>query len=138
MPPVIDIEATNGCSREEIRLWLLKFIGYSKKLFGKKMIIYTNFYFWRDNVGFPSDGIFSECPLWIAGYVPFKKIIVPGPWNRWTFWQFTDGTHNNPETIPGIVGPCDQNYFWGDAEDLAALCSDSISVKSNGSTYEIT
>lgn len=76
---------------------------------GKRPIIYTGFYVWRDQVGNPD---FSEYPLWIAAYVNHCPDI-PDTWNRWTFWQ-TSSTGD----IPGIAGNVDTNLFNG---DLAAL-----------------
>ena len=76
---------------------------------GKRPIIYTGFYVWRDQVGDPD---FSEYPLWIAAYVNHCPDIS-NHWNRWTFWQTSSSGD-----IPGINGNVDTDLFNG---DLAAL-----------------
>jgi GH25 family lysozyme M1 (1,4-beta-N-acetylmuramidase) len=53
---------------------------------GKRPIIYTGFYVWRDQIGDPD---FSEYPLWIAAYVN-RCPDISDHWNRWTFWQTSD------------------------------------------------
>jgi lysozyme len=76
---------------------------------GKRPIIYTGFYVWRDQIGDPD---FSEYPLWIAAYVN-RCPDISDHWNRWTFWQTSDSGR-----IPGIDGNVDTDLFNG---DLAAL-----------------
>lgn len=61
------------------------------------------------------------CPLWLARYgdVPPES---PPPWNRWTLWQYTDGTQGpEPSSVPGI-GACDRNVFDGTEAELRRAC----------------
>jgi len=76
---------------------------------GKRPIIYTGYYVWRDQLGDPD---FSEYPLWIAAYVN-RCPDISDHWDRWTFWQTSDSGR-----IPGIDGNVDTDLFNG---DLAAL-----------------
>ncbi|HXK17499.1 MAG TPA: peptidoglycan-binding protein, partial [Polyangiaceae bacterium] len=61
-------------------------------------------------------------PLWLAGYVSEPSLKIPAAWKTWTFWQYTEGSHNQPKTIPGVPA-CDQSLFAGSVADLNALCS---------------
>jgi lysozyme len=76
---------------------------------GKRPIIYTGYYVWRDEIGDPD---FSQHPLWIAAYVN-RCPDISDHWDRWTFWQTSDSGR-----IPGIDGNVDTDLFNG---DLAAL-----------------
>ena len=65
------------------------FCEFNKKETGSLPIIYTGFYWWKDNC--PTATWARECPLWIAGY-NWSVPMVPMPWgpDGWEFWQFTD------------------------------------------------
>ncbi|HXU02879.1 MAG TPA: GH25 family lysozyme [Polyangia bacterium] len=47
--------------------------------------------------------------------------VVPAPWKRWSFWQFTDGRSGSVVDVPGVSGPCDCDWFDGSLADLQAL-----------------
>src|SRR5262249_34161557 len=56
--------------------------------------------------------ILSNCPLWYARYAegPYG---VPGVWQSWTLWQYTDGNVGpEPQRVHGI-GNCDRDTFNG-------------------------
>src|SRR5438876_1201279 len=53
---------------------------------GKRPLIYTGYYFWRDQVGDP--GGFNQYPLVMAAYVSGCP-LVPDSWGRFTMWQYT-------------------------------------------------
>lgn len=121
LPPVLDIEEANGHSAERVISWTRDFLSKARELFDRQPIVYTG-HFWRDYMGNPADPFFGQHPLWLAGYVTEPKLKVPAAWSKWTFWQYTDGKHNNPRSIPGVPA-CDQNFFEGTTAELDALCS---------------
>ena len=66
----------------------------------------------------PTDTL-SAYRLWVMSYKPAPPKLPKG-WARWTFWQWTEGSHNAPVQIDG-VGPSDQNVFNGSIDELRRL-----------------
>lgn len=63
--------------------------------------------------------LLAQCPLWAAGYVREEALQIQGSWERWTLWQYTDGTH--PAGLPNKLGHVtDRSYFDGDSDMLRA------------------
>lgn len=119
LPPVLDIEVDDGHPAKHVLDWSRSFVQKAEALLGRKLIIYTGA-FWRGPLKNPNDAFFAARDLWLAAYR--KNPVVPASWQKYTFWQFTEGTHNDPRPIQG-VRPCDQNLFDGDEAALKALCS---------------
>jgi GH25 family lysozyme M1 (1,4-beta-N-acetylmuramidase) len=80
---------------------------------GAPPIIYTGFYFWRDEAG---DGDALGCPLWLPAYVDDPARFVPKAWAHWSFWQYT-----SKGSVPGIKGNVDRDAWHGDRAALEAL-----------------
>jgi lysozyme len=112
LPPVIDVEATEGKSpayiEQQVRIWVARV----REKLGVEPIVYTGPAFWRDAVG---GADLTTQPLWIAHYTGGCP-EVPAPWQRWTFWQHTDRGH-----VRGIRGPVDLDLFAGTFADLQAF-----------------
>jgi lysozyme len=121
LPPVLAIEEANGHSPEEVLRWTREFLLKAAELFDREPILYTG-HFWREYLKDPVDEFFGKHPLWLAGYVPEERLKIPAAWRRWSFWQYTDGTHTPPRPILGVPA-CAQNLFAGNLSDLSALCS---------------
>jgi GH25 family lysozyme M1 (1,4-beta-N-acetylmuramidase) len=60
-------------------------------------------------------------PLWLAHYTTEEKIMVPKPWTKWTFWQYSDRTTYTPAGSTAKK-PIDHNWFNGDLNDLEIYC----------------
>jgi lysozyme len=121
LPPVLDIEESNGHTPEVVLRWTREFLLKAAELFDRDPIVHTG-QFWRGYLNDPADEFFGKHPLWLAGHVEERTLRVPTAWQRWSFWQFTDGTHNQPRPIPGVPA-CAQDLFAGTRSDLSALCS---------------
>jgi lysozyme len=69
---------------------LRRFCEFISTQTGTIPIIYTGFYWWKDN-GLEKAAWARQYPLWIANYNNVAP-LVPLPWgpDTWTFWQFTD------------------------------------------------
>lgn len=123
LPPVIDVEATGSQSAAVIAAKVRIWIEIVETATGKKPIIYTGYYFWRDSVG---DAKFPGYPLWVAAYVDHCPDL-PSGWDAWSFWQ-TSSTGQ----VSGIAGAVDLNSFNGDRAALlamtgvAATCGDNL------------
>jgi GH25 family lysozyme M1 (1,4-beta-N-acetylmuramidase) len=113
LPPVIDVETSGGLSSRSVASRVHTWLDHVESQTGVTPIIYTGPYFWRDSVGGPSFG--AEHPLWVAHYTTGCP-LVPNPWNKWTFHQFTESGR-----VSGISGGVDTNRFDGTAADLDAL-----------------
>ena len=111
---VLDLETTDGLSPSQVWAWTQSFIAEIKTLTGRPGIIYTGYYFWRDNVGNPTNNL--NCPLWVAAY-GVSSPMVPPAWGYWTFWQYSD-----TGSVPGVSGNVDTDYFNGSLTGLHALC----------------
>ena len=109
LPPVLDIEQTNGASAEEIRQrakdWLVRIEEYYKV----KPIIYTNVEFYN---AFLSPQ-FDDYHLWVAHYLVKDKPRIS---RNWTFWQ-----HNELGHVNGISSEVDFNVFSGDSLQFKKL-----------------
>ncbi|HEU4614201.1 MAG TPA: GH25 family lysozyme, partial [Kofleriaceae bacterium] len=105
LPPVIDVEATGGLGPSAVASRVRTWVDRVKGALGVEPIVYTGKYFWRDQVGAPSS--FAPNPLWIAQYTSMCPDL-PSPWQKWTFWQYTDSGH-----VAGISGNVDMNRFNG-------------------------
>jgi len=83
----------------------------------KQIMIYTGPGYWGE---FTRDApaqeleYFAQFPLWLAHYgvaVP----TVPPPWEKWTFWQYTD-TGNASYYGVGNGDKIDMNYYYHDSD----------------------
>lgn len=113
LPAVIDVETADGQSpatvRQKVRTWLQ----IVEEGTGKRPMIYTAAYFWRDSVG---DTELGDYPLWIANYGADCP-LTPDGWDKWTMWQYCDG---NPDYCSNGVG-FDRDVFNGTSEELQAF-----------------
>ena len=109
LPPVLDIEQTNGASVEDIQQRAKDWLMMIEKQFKVKPIIYTNVDFYENFLA----GKFDEYPLWIAHYLVQDK---PRIQRHWTFWQ-----HNEKGHVNGIDANVDFNVFNGDSTGFTKL-----------------
>lgn len=109
LPPVLDIEQTNGASVEDIQQRALDWLNRVEQFYKVKPIIYTNVDFYENFLS----GKFDDYPLWVAHYlVPDRPRIQ----RNWIFWQ-----HNEKGHVNGISANVDFNVFNGDSTDFKKL-----------------
>jgi len=121
LPPVLVVEESNGHTPEEVLRWTQEFLEEAAERFDREPVVRTG-RFWQDYLKSAGAEPFGRHPLWLTSYVVEEALKLPAAWQRWTFWQFTDGTHNGPKVIPGVPA-CPQALFAGSRSDLSALCS---------------
>jgi len=121
MPPVVDFEywGTPPANASDL-LW--KYVREMERLSGRKPIVYTGAFFWKDHG--TGETAWKNYPLWIASYTDqtymennVKNIT---PWDTWTFWQYTskgDGIAFGAESS-GL----DMDLYPGSYEDLQKFC----------------
>lgn len=113
LPPVIDVESKTGSTPSQTAAAVGKWIAHVEKAVGRKPMIYTGFYFWKDNVG---SNAFASYPLWHAQYCTSCCPKIAVPWTKWHFWQ-----HSSTGSVSGISGNVDLNRWDGTAAALAAF-----------------
>lgn len=113
LPPVIDVEADGGLAPATVAAKVKQWIDHVEAAIGKRPIIYTGFYFWRDQVGAPDE---TASPLWHAQYSTAACPNIAPPWQDWAFWQYTSSG-----SVNGITGNVDMNRFNGTRAELEAM-----------------
>lgn len=100
MPPVLDIELSQGMKPEQIRaaakIWLTKV----EQDLGCKPIIYTGLDYWKSFLG-PE---FNDYKIWLAEYQ--NKLFTPADMAPWSIWQSTEH-----DSVQGINGSVDKNQL---------------------------
>ena len=107
LPPVLDVEATDGVSNATLRRGVRNWLRMVEAETGKRPIIYVSRRFAPRLAA-----EFGDYPLWIADYRGSAP-SVPRGWRRWTFWQ-----HSERGRVRGIQAPVDRNWFRGTLEEL--------------------
>jgi len=109
LPPVLDVEKTNGASVSVIRREVKEFLDIMEMSYAVKPIIYTNVDFYNHYL----KDYFDDYPLWVAHYLqPHKPRIK----RNWTFWQ-----HSEAGRVNGILARVDFNVFNGDSTEFRSL-----------------
>jgi lysozyme len=109
LPPVLDIEQTNGAGVSEIQQRTRDFLQVLEAHYKVKPIIYTNVDFYENFLA----GSFDDYPLWVAHYLVQDKPRIK---RKWLFWQ-----HNEKGHVNGIDAYVDFNVFNGDSADFKKL-----------------
>ncbi|MFZ1370926.1 MAG: GH25 family lysozyme [Ferruginibacter sp.] len=109
LPPVLDIESTNGASITDIQQRAKDWLQVIEKHYKVKPIIYTNIDFYSNFL----DGHFDDYPLWVAHYYVKDKPRIE---RNWIMWQ-----HNEKGRVNGIDSFVDFNVFNGDSAAFKKL-----------------
>lgn len=112
LPPVLDVEITDGASASTIIKGVKEWMAVvEKSIFdqtGKKIkpIIYTYPNFWIDTLGNPGD--FANYPLSIANF-DVETPTIPSSFGKgnWIIHQYQE----NVENVAGVSGEADLNKF---------------------------
>lgn len=107
LPPVIDIEETQGLSSSKIYKEVKEMADYLENQYQVKPIIYTYHDFYKLHF----KGKFDHYPIWIAHY----NVQKPES-NLWNFWQLSDKSR-----VSGIHNYVDFNVFNRDLNSLKRL-----------------
>ena len=109
LPPVLDIESTNGASVTDIQQRAKDWLQVIEKHYKVKPIIYTNIDFYSNFL----DGHFDDYPLWVAHYYVKDKPRID---RNWIMWQ-----HNEKGRVNGIDSFVDFNVFNGESAAFKKL-----------------
>lgn len=116
LPPVLDLEETDGLGVTALQNWTRDFLSETQRLTGKTPMIYTYRYFWYEQMGNTKE--FSQYPLWLAAWQNTPPADIPGGWSYMTFWQRSD--HGR---VSGILNEVDLNLFNGTRGQLNAYAA---------------
>jgi len=112
LPPVIDVEKTNGLSRAAVANEVKQFSAILEDHYGVKPIIYSGRRFIQENL----QRDFKDHHFWVAHYHNGDSLNrIAGIRN--SFWQYTERGR-----LHGADKDVDFNVFHGKIEDLKALC----------------
>lgn len=123
LPPVLDLESSDGQTKDKIiaraKIWL----DAVEKAFKKKPIIYSGQFFLQDffsEAGGGPPAWAKDYLLWLAQYpnqyAPGMAPALPRGWFKWGFWQYSD-----KGVVNGINASVDMNVFNGTLEELYKL-----------------
>lgn len=118
LPPMLDLEDADRLSPAQVAQSTRRFLETLEARTGRRPMIYTGFYFWRDQVGDPPG--FSGYPLVMAAYVSGCPMVPPS-WGSFTMWQYTSSGR-----VPGIAGNVDLDLFNGDIDALRTLAGGPV------------
>jgi len=111
LPPIIDIEVTNGLSSEAIIKGVLTWLEAVESGTKRKPIIYSDLAFVQTYL---SDERFKTYPLWVADYSD-SVTALPEPWSStgWSLWQYSD-----KGSVVGIEGEVDLDEYQGSLKEF--------------------
>jgi GH25 family lysozyme M1 (1,4-beta-N-acetylmuramidase) len=119
LPPVLDLEVTNGLSVANLQAWVQTWLTQVTHLTGRTPMIYTSPSFWKTYMGNTTS--MSGYRLWLASWTTAATPgTPPGGWSTWTMWQYTDAA-----TVAGIPGKTDLSRYCCTSGSLAALANGS-------------
>lgn len=105
LAPVLDVETNQaGIGKTAFTQMLKKFLDIVEGATGKKPIIYTSHYRWKELTDLPAWA--SQYPLWVAHYTVAPKPLLPPGWTDYYLWQYTD-----KGSISGIAGNVDLDRY---------------------------
>jgi hypothetical protein len=80
----------------------------------KEIILYTAYWYWKDNVSSSLHDYYKQYGLWIANY-GVQKPLIPVPFTDWLFWQYSE---DGVGSTYGCSGGLDLNFFNGTQEEF--------------------
>lgn len=111
--PVLDIEKLpKRKSKEQYLKDIQTWLDIVEKTYGKKPILYTYYYFYKDNLR----GKFDDYPLWLANY---NDVLTPSKEDNWKIWQFTENGISD-----GVNVKIDLNIYNGTKKEMKELLLD--------------
>lgn len=109
----LDMEDRRVAPDADLLAWTLGFLRTVEAAVGFRPLLYSGaWYMQPHNLTGSTD--LAQYGLWLAAYQGDAP-EPPEPWPVLAFWQFSDS-----ESVPGVGGPCDGDWFFGDAAQLRA------------------
>jgi lysozyme len=129
LPPVLDVEVTDGANASTIITGISDWVSTIKSATGLVPMIYTYPDFWPDYVDNTSQ--FTADPLWDSDVTATTAPTVPSPWGSigWTLWQYSlDGTVTGVDSNEAAT---DLDYFSGASiKSLESSAATTVTIPS--------
>jgi lysozyme len=139
LPPVLDLEVPDGVAKDKIIVRAKAWLDQVEQSLGKKAIIYSGYYFLKDNfseMGGGPPAWAKDYPLWLAQYpttyTPGMLPSLPPGWFNWVIWQYSE-----KGTVNGINASVDMDLFNGTLADLYKFAGVQITPDPTPKTYTI-
>ncbi len=120
----LDMEDTNVAANVNLFEWVLDWMVEVEDALHVQPVLYTGDWYAVPHGLVPGTAL-DGYPLWLAHYAVAPPALV-GTAGRFLFWQ-----HSDTGKVPGVVGNCDLDKFFGTAEELRALGFGATNVKSD-------
>ncbi|MFT4923982.1 MAG: lysozyme [Phenylobacterium sp.] len=119
MPPLLDVEITDGVAADELLKRVLVWLAEVEKRTGRIPIVYSDVYFGQTYLTSPE---LAKYPLWIADYSADVQ-GVPSPWQQkgWSLWQYSQSGK-----VDGIEGDVDMDQFNGTLAEFKAFIATTV------------
>lgn len=135
LPPAIDLEVTDGMTRDKIIPRVKTWLDAVETEFGRKPMIYAGVSFLETNfseLGGGPPAWVKDYPFWL-GWYPQQYLdgmtpLMPRGWFNWTFWQYSETGRLN-----GINTKVNLDVFNGTLDDLYAFSGAQPSTQAPGS-----
>lgn len=114
LPPVLDIEVTDGQAASVIVAGLISWLQRITTVLDRTPMIYTSASFWSNNLA--ANSALGAYPLWVAHYTTNLAPTLPPGFGTYTFWQYTQSGQ-----VLGVVGSVDLDRFNGSVDELRRL-----------------
>jgi lysozyme len=118
LPPVIDLEVTDGKTTTEVVTAAKAWIARIEDKLHRTPIMYTG-----NNLASVTGNNFSKYPLWVPNYTT-QCPLVPSGWTDWVMWQ-----NSSTGSVAGVAGNVDTNYYNGDAASLVQFVRSTVLPK---------
>jgi len=113
LPPVIDIEVSDGVEPRDLARRMDRWARRVKKALGVRPLVYTSAKHWVELLA--GSRTFRRHLLWVAHY-DSECPNTPSAWRRWTIHQVSQEAQ-----VAGIAAPVDENRFHGSRRALARM-----------------
>jgi lysozyme len=150
LPPCLDIETTEEKTKGEIVPMVKVWLDRVEAAFGRKPIIYSNYFFLKDNLSeanLEPPTWAKDYPLWLAQYLDAysdsSQPDLPPGWAKWTFWQYSkaghvDGIEENVVDMVVFTGSLDELHkFAGGTIPAAAATQTQMASSATQKTYVV-
>jgi lysozyme len=118
---VLDIEDTDVSAEADLEDWVSGWLEAVEEATGCIPILYSGLWYMGPH-GLIGGSILENYPLWLAAYQS-EPPAPPPTWASLSFWQCSSS-----EEVPGVVGPCDSDVFFGDIEALRRLGKQDLTI----------
>jgi lysozyme len=123
LPPVCDFEKymSGGVVKMPTFGELRTFVEQTELLFKRIPFIYSSTGYWRSLPNSTTQTWAVRYPYWHAQYTSAANPVIPAPFPKWTFWQWSADGNGKGKEYGAQSSAIDLNRFNGDIVDFQKL-----------------